>query len=571
VSTLVASKKWCVSEPDWPAANALAEAVKVPPLVAHLLLLRGIDTPEAARDFLRPSLKLLSDPFALTGMKAAVERIQQAKDAQERVLIFGDYDVDGVTASAILIQGLRRYGIEDVQYSMPLRLTEGYGLSPEHVDTAKADGIQLIITVDNGISAHAAALRASELGIDLIITDHHAIEHGFPEAVAVVNPKREGEEHPAFNLCGAGVAFKLSTALNGTANDLDIAAMGTVADIVPLLGENRSIVALGLRHMAKYQRIGLAKLAKLAGFQLLEVSSEKIGFQLGPRINAAGRLDNGLTALHLLLSECPQEAAAMAEALNTANEERRAIETAISEEALAELESCFTPEQRGIVVFREGWHAGVIGIVASRIQTRYHRPTIVIAIDEDGTGRASARSGRGFNLVEAISACSEHLVRFGGHRAAAGFTIEAERIPEFVIAFEKAALEQLGDGPIVPEIPIDGVAAFSQIDGALLKALEALEPMGHRNPAPVFSSLSVEVVPHSVQVLKERHLKFLVRQGGTVFPVIGFGMAERFYTEEFGGAIDIAYTPQFNTWRGNTTIQLLLKDIRPATTEEAKP
>lgn len=556
------ARKWTIAEPDWPRARALAGAADVPPLAAHLLLRRGIETPDAARDFLYPALAQLSDPFLLSDMDVAVARLAQARDRGEMVLIFGDYDVDGVTGMAILVQAFRRFGLANFSYGMPLRLSEGYGLNPDHVNAAHADGVSLIVTVDNGMGAHAAADRARELGIDLIVTDHHAIEDTLPHALAVLNPKRESPDYPGSFLCGAGVAFKLSTALNGTPNDLDIAAVGTVADIVPLRAENRAIVALGIKHMTKYQRNGLAKLARQSGFELPSVSAEKIGFQLGPRINAAGRLDDAAAALRLLLTECPDEACALARLLNQANEERRTIEKAIYEEAIEELDACFTPDKRAIVLARAGWHPGVIGIVASRIENQYHRPVVIIAIDDEGVGRGSARGGPRFDLVSALGACSAHLEKYGGHCAAAGLTLRGGNIPGFTGAFEEEALRRLGAGAIVPELEIDAIAAFSQIDAALVKGLEMFEPIGRDNPAPVFCSLGVEAVPQSAQVLKERHLKLLFRQGGVALTAIGFGMAELLFQDRLRGPLDIAYTPQFNHWNGDSTIQLLIKDIR---------
>jgi len=555
---------WRIAETDRVRVKELAEAIGLPPIIAQILILRGVQTPEEARRFLYPSMEHFSPPFLLTDMNTAVERITLARDRQERVLIFGDYDVDGIAATAILLSGLRRYGLTRLSHGMPLRLTEGYGLNPERVEAAHADGVSLIITVDNGISAHDAATRARELGVDLIITDHHAIENTLPEAVAVLNPKREDPTYPGYYLCGAGVAFKLACALNGTPNDLDIAALGTVADIVPLRQENRTIVSLGLRHMAKYERIGLAKLADEANISLRDISAEKICFQLGPRLNAAGRLDDGALALNLLLAEGPNEAASIARALNTANEGRRAIEHAIYEEAVEELDACFMRQHRSIVLARRGWHAGVIGIVASRLQSDYNRPAVMISIDEDGTGRGSGRGGPGFDMVEALSACQALLDRFGGHRSAAGLTIPEKNIQAFQRAFEAEALRQLGDGELIMDLPIDVIAAFSQIDSGLLKLLECLEPVGHQNPAPLFCSVGVELVPQSIRVYKERHLGMTLRQEDTLFPAIGFNMAERYYTENIPKVMDIAFTPQFNTWREETTVQLVLKDLRPA-------
>ncbi len=555
---------WRIAEVDRAKVRALAEAVAMPPVIAQVLLLRGVETPEDARRFLYPSLDQLSDPYLLTDMRNAVERIAKARDRNEHVLIFGDYDVDGIAATAVLLAGLRRYGLARISHGMPLRLTEGYGLNAERVETAHADGVSLIITVDNGISAHEAARRARELGVDLIITDHHAIENTLPDAVAVLNPKRESPSHPGYFLCGAGVAFKLACALNGTPNDLDIVALGTVADIVPLRRENRVIVSLGLRHMAKYERTGLAKLAAEANLSLREVSSEKICFQLGPRLNAAGRLDDGALALKLLLAECPEEASATARALNAANEERRAIERAIYEEAVEELDAYFMRHHRGIVLARRGWHAGVIGIVASHLQSDFNRPCVMISIDDEGVGRGSARSGPGFDMMDALSACQGLIERFGGHRSAAGLTLLEKNIQAFREAFEAEALRQLGEGELALDLDIDAVVALSQVDSGLVKLLECLEPTGHQNPAPLFCAAGVELVPQSTRVYRERHLGMTLRQGDALLSAIGFNMAERYYTEDIPKVMDIAFTPQFNTWRDETSVQLVLKDLRPA-------
>ena len=557
---------WKVKPFDRESVQQLAKATNLPPLLAHLMLERGQDTPEKVNEFLHPALAQLSDPFLLTDMGIAVERIRKARDHDESVLVFGDYDVDGISAAAILTNGLRRYGINKVSCSMPQRLLEGYGLNVERVKVAKDEGIDLIITVDNGISAHEATDCAASMGIDVIITDHHAIDEnlGLPNAVAVINPCREPDNYAGRHLCGAGVAFKLSTALNDSPNDLDIAALGTVADIVPLIGENRVIVALGLKHMAKHQRMGLRQLARRVGLKIDQISSENIGFQLGPRINAAGRLDDGQLALNLLLSTCPQETFSMAEALNIANEERREIESAIYLEAVEEIEACLNQEDRSIVLSRRGWHPGVIGIVASRLQRRYHRPVVVIAVDDEGTGRGSGRSGPGFNLVEAFSACSKHFERFGGHTSAAGMTVLEQSIEAFRSDFEIVARGQLGIGELIAEVTIDAIAAFSEMDTRLVTSLQMLEPLGHHNPFPVFGTFGVTIVPESIRILKEQHLKLTLEHENTLLPAIGFNMAERFFTEEFRGKVDVAYTPKFNTWRSETTIQLVLKDISPS-------
>jgi single-stranded-DNA-specific exonuclease len=553
-----------VAEPDWPRAQALADALGMPPLLAQLLVARGADDPEVAHAFLNPGLRQLADPYLLTDMDRAVARITQARDRGEHVRVFGDYDVDGIAASALLINGLRRFGVAKVSHGMPSRFAEGYGLGIGHVEQARQDGVALIVTVDNGISAHAAADAARRLGVDLVVTDHHSIEAGLPDALAVINPRREAPDHPMALLCGAGVAFKLSTALNGTPNDLDIAALGTVADLVPLRGENRAIVALGLRHMAKHSRVGIRELAAAADLRNGAITAENIAFQLGPRINAAGRMDDGLPALQLLLTDDPEEARGLARMLSEANQDRRAMERMIYEEAVEELEATLQTEQRGIVIARRGWHPGVIGIVAARIENRFRRPVVVISVDESGEGKGSARAGEGFDMVGAFAATQNLLVRYGGHRAAAGLSIREENIGAFREAFEAEARRQLGTAAATRTLRVDAVAALSQIDAALLDGLARLEPCGCENPAPVFCSHGVSVVPGSVRVLKDAHLKLMVRQADAVLPVIGFGMAERHYTEGFGETLDIAYVPQLNTYRGETSIQLMLRDFRPA-------
>jgi single-stranded-DNA-specific exonuclease len=556
--------RWHIAPGDRAAARELAAQADIPPIIAQLLLLRGVNTPETAKRFLNPLLAHLEDPFLLTDLSTAVARITRARDNGEAVLVFGDYDVDGIAATALLSRALHRFGVKRVEFSMPDRLREGYGLMPEQVEHAKAEGFALLITVDNGISSFPAAQRAQELGIDLLITDHHNIESTLPPAVAVVNPKREAPGHPLGTLCGAGVALKLSAALNGTHNDLDIAALGTVADMVPLLGENRAIVALGLKHMAKHRRVGLAKLAAASSFDLGAVTSEKIGFQLSPRLNAAGRLDDARVALDLLMTECPDRAREIAAVLDAANGERREIEKKINDEAVEELDAFFRDDQRSIVVARKEWHAGVIGIVASRLLARYHRPVIILSIDGQGMARGSARASGGFDMMAALTECRDLLVKFGGHRAAAGMTLPAKDLGAFRERFELAARAQLGTGLLVPELAVDAITAFSEIDQALLRTLERLEPFGQGNPAPLFATMAVEIEHSSVRVLKDQHVKMTLRQGGTVFSAIWYRMAERFLTESLPALVDVAFTPQFSSYSTDTPISLLIRDIRPS-------
>ncbi|MDQ1256693.1 MAG: single-stranded-DNA-specific exonuclease [Candidatus Hydrogenedentes bacterium] len=552
---------WHVAEEDRARTAEWANALGIPHLIAHLIQRRGIESVEEARGFLDPSLEHISDPFLLEGMREAVDRIGQARDRGEHVLVFGDYDVDGISGTALLFNALRRFGIERCSYGLPSRLLEGYGLSPDRVEAAQHDGVTLIVTVDNGINAREAADMARQLGIDLIVTDHHQLEGEMPYALAVIDPARDNPPGPNRYASGVTVAFKLAWALTGEQRDIDLCALGTVADIVPLRGENRDLVAVGLDQMRRAPRIGLEALAEAARISIAEVTSESIAFQLAPRINAVGRLKDGELALQLLLSESPEEAHRIAHELDEANEERRAIEHAILEDALAELDETFHPDHRAIVLARRNWHPGVIGITASQLQSRYNRPVILIAVDDDGVGRGSGRSLPEFDLVGALNLCAGHLVRYGGHPAAAGMTILEENVQAFAESFDAEARRRLPDGVSVKMLDVDGMVSLSEIEPRLLRSMEQLAPFGLSNPQPVFCSYAVQPVANSVRELRGGHLKFAVRQGSQIMDVIGFRMAGRLTATRAVDPIDIAFTPQFNTWRGETTIPLVLKDI----------
>jgi len=555
---------WRIAPENRAEALTLAAELDVSPAVARVLLLRGATNTDAARRFLEPDATQLSDPFLLTDMRRAVDRIAAARAKGEKVLVFGDYDVDGISGTALLVRGLRRFGIEHSLYGMPNRLVEGYGLSADRVDWAHKLGATLIITVDNGTAAFDAIARARELGIDAIVTDHHLIENGVPDAFAVINPKREPEDHPASNLSGSGVALKLVHALTGELHDLDLAALGTVADVVPLTGENRVIVALGLRHAAKVKRAGLTELAAISRISLDELRSDGIAFQIAPRINAGGRMGDGLTGLELLLTESAREACVMAEELDAANEERKSIESETLAEALAILKGTFTPEQRSIVLASRDWHRGVIGIVASRIQATHYRPAILVAMDNDGTGRGSARSIAGFNIAAAIESCKEYLEACGGHAMAAGLTVREEKLTAFQNAFEAAARSALPAGDLRRVLEIDAQVALTEIDARLVRTLDRLQPFGQGNPAPVFCAFGVRAAVDSWRELRGGHLKVVVKDGPKLVDAIGFRMAGRMPALAGAQAIDIAFTPQLNTWRGETTVQLVLKDARTA-------
>ncbi len=564
MKTAHAGYEWILPEESRESVRAMAKALRLPGVVAQLLHARGLDTAANAEAYLESHRAPLSDPFEMTDMDLAVGRLQRARERSEHVRVFGDYDVDGMAATAILSRGLRRFGIERVTCRMPDRVADGYGLKSKSVEQAAEDNVDVLVTVDNGISAFDAAKTAKRLGVDLIVTDHHHIDGALPDACAVINPKRDDPAGPFAHACGAAVAFKLSWALTGSPADFDIAAVATIADVVPLLRENRILVHKGMRELAESTHLGLNALIRKAGINPRGIRAESVAFQLAPRINAVARLGDPDKGLQLFLTDSEEEAGLIASELDAANAERRKIEAEIFEEAKQDVEATLTDGQRTIVLAREGWHPGVIGIVASRLQHAYRRPAFMIAIDERGQGRCSCRSTPDFNIVEALGACAHLLVQYGGHRAAAGMTIEGKHIDEFRDAIEAEARRSASDAGRPPKLNIDALLALSDIDSDLLRAIDLLEPFGHESPAPVFASFGVRAVPGSVRVLRGGHLKLNVRHGGLVFAAIGFNLAEHYAAHELSQEIDIAYRPKFNTWRGETTIQLELKDLRPA-------
>lgn len=557
--------EWRIAPDNRAEARALAAQLDVAPAVARVLLRRGAGDVESARRFLDPDTAHLSSPFTLTDMHCAVDRIAAARAKGETLLVFGDYDVDGISGTALLVRALRRYGFERVVYAMPNRQIEGYGLSPDRVDWAADQGVTVIVTVDNGTSAFDAVARAREKGIDVIITDHHRIEGNIPDAFAVINPKREPAGHPATPLCGSGVALKLAQALTGEWRDLDLAALGTIADVVPLTGENRDIAAVGLRDAARQARAGLRELAAVGKVAIEELRSDDVAYQIAPRINAGGRMGDGLTGLELLLTESAHQARIMAEELDAANEERKSIEEETLSEARAMLKTAFTEEQRSIVLAGREWHRGVIGIVANRLQTTHYRPVVLIALDNNGIGRGSARSIAGFDIAEAIESCREHLEAFGGHAMAAGLTIREEKITAFQRAFEAAARAALPAGELRRVLDIDAQVSLAEIDARLVRTLDRLQPFGQDNPTPVFCVFGVRAAVDSWRELRGGHLKVVVKDGPKLLDAIGFRMADRIPALASTPALDIAFAPQLNTWRGETTVQLVIKDIRAAT------
>ncbi len=553
----------------------LAAALAVPPVVARLLCQRGIDTPEAAARFLAPSVDHLHDPFLLTDLAPAVDRLLAAVARKERIAIHGDYDVDGVTSTVILRRMLELLG-GDVTHFLPERLRDGYGLQPANVDRLHAAGARVIVSVDCGIRSGVAADRARELGIDLIISDHHEPEATLPRALAVINPKRRDCAYPDKHLAGVGVALKIVHGLclksgreKWLPSFLKIAAIGTIADVVPLVGENRVIARLGLERLSKDRHtVGLRALLDGSGLTGKALDSFHIGFLLAPRINAAGRMASPDIAARLLLASDEgawDEARALAEQLNVENTKRQEEEASIVAEARKLVET--DPDvgaHNVIVVAGEGWHRGVIGIVASKLVDHFHKPAIVLSIDGDDV-QGSCRSISAFDMLGALEGCADLLGRYGGHRQAAGLSLDRGRLADFRTRVTGIANARLEPDDLVPRLRLDAVLSLPALVAEVVAGVEALAPFGLANPRPVFEARDVEVVsgPH---VLKDRHLSLHVKQGGRVFRAMAWRSAERAaFITEHRQALALAYSIDRNTWRGESTVELHVADLQPGT------
>ena len=564
-----------ITERSWRQRQADPQAVEalrisgLPDLLARLLANRGVCDPQAARAYLNPVLASLSDPFLLSGMEEGVERLCLAVSRGERVCVHGDYDVDGVSSVALLLSFFRAVGLDCFSY-IPKRLTEGYGLSPQGVNAALGQGASVLVTVDCGISSVAEALLCREAGVDLIITDHHTPPETLPDAFAIINPLLPGCRFPFKSLAGVGVAFNLVIALRGrlrarggfTAGEpdlkqyLDLVALGTVADVVPLLGANRVLVGYGLKELSASSRPGVLALKEVAGVSG-EVGCGAVGFRLAPRLNAAGRLEDASLGLELLLTPDRLKAREIAAALDDSNTERQALERATLEEARSMLQEGACRGRKSIVLGSELWHPGVIGIVASRIAELFHRPVILFAL-EGGTGRGSGRSISRFHLLDAIKSCAGHLLRYGGHSHAAGLSIAREELEPFALSFDRAACGALDAEALIPSTPYDAELSAQEIGVSLPQELERMKPFGMGNPEPLFLLKGATVSGR--RVLKGGHLKLQLACGGRNFEAIGFGLAEK---EVGQGRVDLLFSPGINVWNGKSSLQLIVKDLRP--------
>jgi single-stranded-DNA-specific exonuclease len=563
---------WNTRPHDEAAASNLASELKLSAITARLLAIRGLTDPDEASRFLNPTLEQLYDPFRLAGLECAADRLLKAITNRERIAVHGDYDVDGITSTVILRRALELLG-GDVGHFIPERLTDGYGLQPGTIDRLHAEGVKLIVSVDCGIRAPEAARRARQLGVDLIITDHHEPDDELPDACAIVNPKRHDCTYPDKNLAGVGVALKLVQALCGRAGKsawlpafVKIASIGTLADVVPLIGENRIIAKLGLQMLTKGpHKVGLRALFEAAGLTGKTIDSYHIGFMVAPRINAAGRMSTPDIATRLLLASdegMAAEAKALAEQLEAENTKRRAEDQDILAKAKKIVET--DPEigaRSVLVVAGEGWHRGVIGIVASKLVDAFYRPAIVLSVDGD-IAHGSCRSITGFNMLAALESCAPLMKRFGGHKAAAGLQLETARIKEFRQAVNAHADAILGPDDLRPSLWLDGPLAFHDINERVMSEFAALAPFGPGNPRPKFHTNGVAIVD-GPRLLKERHLKMSVKQNGRVLRAIQWNAAEREpnLTAKKDG-VEIAYTIEENEYQGTKYVELRLEDFR---------
>ena len=558
-------KIWQIRKQDSISQDRLMKAISMSPIIAQLLVNRNIKTVKDAEFFLNPSLLNLHDPFLMKSMAQAVARIKRAISGKEKILIYGDYDVDGISATALLSTVLKRLKA-DVDTFIPSRLEDGYGLSAQNISSIHKRGIELIITVDCGITAIVEVDILNSLGIDIIITDHHTPGDKLPDTDIILNPLQEGCSYPDKNLAGVGVAFKLASGLLGKDDNwlyeqLDLVSLGTVADVVPLIGENRILVKNGLSELTHTKKEGLRALIEESYLKGKEITSYHVGYILAPRINAAGRLGKPEVSLELLLTDNPKQASELAKMLTKENRSRQKMEDVVLRQAMARIETevDFT-RQRVIVLEGENWHKGIIGIVASRIVDRFYRPTVMISMDGD-EGRGSCRSIRNFNLVNALSECTDLLKRYGGHKNAAGLTIDKMSLNGFKEKINLIANERISDENLIPSIKIDTEIPISSLSKDLLEDLDSLGPFGFGNPRPVFSSqnLSIRNVP---QVLRRSTLKMWVTDGNITAEAIGFNMADSLPSDPLKQRIDLAYSCDLNTYKGITSIKLQIKDMR---------
>ncbi|MEE2995062.1 MAG: single-stranded-DNA-specific exonuclease RecJ [Gemmatimonadota bacterium] len=553
-----------------PQVDQIMELINVPRVIAQILLNRGVGTFDEARYFLKPTMDDLHNPFLMAGMDQAIERIASAIEKNEHIMIFGDYDVDGTTSTTLLYLTIKLL-TDQVSYFIPDRLKEGYGLSIYGIQVAKERGAGLILAVDCGITANKEVDQARLMGLDVIIIDHHVPGETLPDAVAVLNPKRMDCAYPFKELCGVGLAYKVAQALaeqvglpdHAVYTHMDLVALGTTADIVPLRDENRVLTKYGLAMIQETKKVGLQALINAVGLKQKEIVTGHVVFGLAPRINAAGRMGDANRVVRLLTTENREEAEQLAEELNMENIRRRQQDSVAFEEARDVVENdAFLSEANGIVLASERWHPGIIGIVASRMVEAFSRPVIMIAMN-GGTGRGSARTMGDFHLYNAIKECADLLIQFGGHHHAAGLSIARENVTAFQQRFHEVVTANATPEDFISRLNIDSEIEFDEVTPRLMKLLKMLGPFGPDNNHPVLVSRNLTLVGAPNIIGSEKtHLKFKVRQNNHVIDAIGFGMAD--YADQLRAQpnrVHLAYTLEENTWHGKTSTQLRIKDI----------
>lgn len=560
-------KRWTIVKDDKESTVSLQKSLNIHPVLCKILFQRGIDTFDKAKDFFRPQLSALHDPWLMKDMDKAVKRIITAINNNEKILVFGDYDVDGTTAVASMYSFLKKIH-SHLDFYIPHRYKEGYGVSKAGIDFAKENGFTLIISLDCGIKSVDLIAYAKELGIDFVVCDHHLPDEQLPPAIAILNPKQKDCNYPYKELCGCGVGFKLMTALAEKMNlplstvfeFLDLVATAVAADIVSITGENRILAFHGLKKANESPNKGIKALSHLSGLQK-ELHINNLVFMIAPRVNAAGRMDDASKAVQMFVAETYEEALHYAEMLHSDNTDRKEADSNITQEALALIEENQQwITSKSTVLFQPHWHKGVVGIVASRLIEHYYRPTIILT--QSGEYAAgSARSVPGFNLYEAIHACREHLLGYGGHFAAAGMTLEIDKVDALRNKFEEIVASSISSELLIPEIAIDAEISFKDITWPFYNILCQMEPFGPENLRPVFITRKVTDTGFS-KIVKEQHIRFSLKQNNITFTGIGFSLADKFSLLEMKKPVDVVFKIDENEWNGQKSLQLRVIDLQ---------
>ena len=563
------TKRWNLLNADDDKVQSLHTALKINKVLCKILVQRGIDDYDKSKTYFRPQLDILHDPFLMKDMDKAVNRIKSAFNKKEKILVFGDYDVDGTTSVAVMYQFLCSIYYEQfLEFYIPHRYREGYGVSKAGIDHAAENNFTLIISLDCGIKSADLIAYAATLGIDFIVCDHHLPDDELPPAVAILNPKQIDCSYPYKELCGCGVGFKLITALAQEYDVpreeyhcyLDLVATAIAADIVPITGENRILAYYGMERINTKPSPGIKALIHLGGIRN-KLSISNVVFVIAPRVNAAGRMDDARKAVQMFIEKDYDKALYFAEQLHSDNSDRKEADSSITEEALYEIQNnSFLQTSKSTVVYKEHWHKGVVGIVASRLIESYYRPTVVLTRSGE-IAAGSARSVAGFNLYEAIHACREHLLGYGGHFAAAGLTLLPENVEAFKMKFEEVVNSTIDPKSLVPEIIIDAEILFSDIKTSFYNILQQMEPFGPENMRPVFIAKNIIETGYS-KIVKEQHVRFVLKQNDITFTGIGFNMADKYELLQTKKPLDIIFTIDENEWNGQTTLQLKMIDCR---------